>query len=354
MQSVLTVATAILVGWAAVLAASTFALRVADRRARERRATLERQWRAPLEDLVLEGHMPPAPSGPERSLIRSVLLKYLTVLRGGEADAVIAYLDASGFVDEAVAGLKNRRPWDRADAAEFLGRIRSRRAVPALVSALDDPSEDVRTVAARSLAAIRDPSTVEALVAALGQPSRWTVSIVAQDLVDMGADAVPALLRMLHSERHATAVAAVQILGEIRDARAADPLVRLLQSSPQLNVRAQAAAALGKLGGAGPCRALESALRDPAWQVRSQAAKALGRIAPPETAPLLGEAIFDGNWWVRVNCAEALAELGTAGWDELRRLLRAPDRYVSDQCRGVMQLYGLAATAEDAGASDGR
>lgn len=317
------------------------------RRAGRRRDTLERAWRKPVEALALHGLNPPSPSGAERVVVRDMLLRYLSVLRGGGSAAIVGYLEDAGFVDEAIAQLHAGRIWNRAEAAEFLGRARSRKGLPALVAALDDASEDVRTVAARSLAAIRDPSSVKALASTLGRPSRWTVTMVAQDLMEMGPEAVPALLDMLSSDEHATVVAAVKILGELRDPRATVPIVILLRRSENLNMRAQTAAGLGKLGGSEAKAALETALHDPAWQVRSQAAKALGRLAAPGTARLLARTIVDPNWWVRVNCAEALAELGTEGWDELQRLAQAPDRYVREQCIGVMQQYGAVGVERD-------
>jgi len=347
-QLLVTIASVTLLLWSAGLVTLTFALMVASRRTRRRREALERRWRGPLEALVLHGRIPPPPSAAERVVVRDMLLTYLGFLRGGEAETIIAYLEDAGFVEEAVTRLRGNHIWDRAEAAEFLGRARSRKGVPALVAALDDDSEDVRTVAARSLAGIRDSATVQALATTLGRPSRWTVSMVAEDLMEMGPEAVPALLDMLASDTHATAVAAVKILGEIRDPRATVFIVILLRESENVNMRAQAAAALGKLGGPEARAALETALQDPGWQVRSQAAKALGRLAAPGTAPLLARAIFDSSWWVRVNCAEALAELGDEGWRELRRLTQASDRYVREQCIGVMQQYGRTVGEENA------
>ena len=81
-------------------------------------------------------------------------------------------------------------------------------------------------------------------------------------------------------------VAAVQILGEIRDPAATPALIEVLREG-DLNLRAQAAAALGKLGGPDAERALLAALEDPEWQVRAQAAKALGRVAHPVVASSL-------------------------------------------------------------------
>ncbi len=347
-EILLMTATIALLAWATGLVALTFALKVASRRAERRRAATERRWRGPLEELVLGGRTPRAPIGAERPVVRDMLLKYLSVLRGGEAAAIGDYLETSGFVDEAIERLGSRRGWDRAEAADLLGRVRSPKGVDALVATLDDANEDVRTVAARSLAAIHDPATVGALASTLGRPSRWTVSMVSEDLVEMGAEAVPALLDMLRADEHATVTAAVKILGEIRDPRATLAVTQLLRGSTDLNVRAQAAAALGKLGGAEARSALEMALRDPAWQVRSQAAKALGHAGGPGTAARLAHAIFDDNWWVRVNCAEALARLGDQGRDELLRLLDAPDRFVREQCLGVAQEHGLVIPARAA------
>ncbi len=98
-----------------------------------------------------------------------------------------------------------------------------------------------------------------------------------------------------------------------------------------LNLRAQAAAALGKLGGPDAEQALLDSLEDAEWQVRAQAAKALGRIGHPGVALRLAQAMPDESWWVRVNCAEALARLGAAGGRQLDLLTRHDDRFVRDK-----------------------
>jgi HEAT repeat protein len=108
-----------------------------------------------------------------------------------------------------------------------------------------------------------------------------------------------------------------------------------------LNLRAQAAAALGKLGGPDAERALLAALDDPQWQVRAQAAKALGRVAHPATAADLAMAMPDDNWWVRVNCAESLARLGAEGRRQLELLTHHDDRFVRDQANAVLDVYGV-------------
>ena len=308
------------------------------RRLRSRTARVD-ALRAPFDDWVLNGRpLPPQDEAGKEALL-DLAVRYAAVLRGAEAARIVTCAEQQGLVDRLLRELRAPDPWRRAQAADLLGRLRIRRAVPLLVAALKDDSEDVRTVAARSLAMIGDSAAVPALAGALADPSRWTVSLVAENLMRMGAQVVPPLIFLLGASDHNVRVATVQILGEIRDPVAVEPLVAILNADADLNLRAQAAAALGKLGGPRAEGALERALVDRAWQVRAQAAKALGRLGRAEVAPLLADAMPDTHWWVRVNCAEALARLGDEGRRQLDRLLRHPDGYVREQAAAVLQVY---------------
>ena len=308
---------------------------------RERQhARLIRRLRDPVEACVVEGKPMPSVPASEQDALLELVLRYTSVVRGKDADRLTDALEEQGVTARLLRRLQSRPAWRRAQAAEMLGQLRLRAAVPSLVSALDDPSEDVRTVAARSLAAIRDPAAVPALARALADPSRWTLSLIAENLMAMGPSAVPPLLELLASDEHNVRVAAVQILGEIRDPAATPALIAVLGES-DLNLRAQAAAALGKLGGPDAEGALLAALDDPQWQVRAQAAKALGRLAHPATAANLARAMPDDNWWVRVNCAESLARLGAEGRRQLELLTRHDDRFVRDQANAVLDVYGV-------------
>jgi HEAT repeat protein len=312
------------------------------RREREHARHIKR-LRAPVEECIVKGTpMPRVPEGEQDALLELVL-RYTSVIRGSDAGRLTEALEQQGVTARLLRQLGSRQAWRRAAAAEMLGRLRLSAAVPSLVACLDDPSEDVRTVAARSLAAIRDPAAVPALARALADPSRWTLSLVAENLMAMGSAAVAPLLELLGSNEHNVRVAAIQILGEIRDPAATPSLIGMLFGNG-LNLRAQAAAALGKSGGPEAERALLGALKDPEWQVRAQAAKALGRLAHPGTSRRLAEAMPDDNWWVRVNCAESLARLGAEGRRQLELLTRHDDRFVRDQANAVLSVYGVRGT----------
>jgi len=312
-------------------------MRTRNERGRER--AVER-LRDPVEACILKGEPLPLVAPDELDALLELVLRYTSMVRGRDAERLTDCLAEQGVVTDLLQRLHARPAWRRAEAADMLGRLRLRAAVPSLVAALDDPSEDVRTVAARGLAAIRDPAAVPALARALADPSRWTLSLIAENLMAMGPSAVPPLLELLHSDEHNVRVAAVQILGEIRDPAATPALIRVLREG-DLNLRAQAAAALGKLGGPDSEGALLAALEDPEWQVRAQAAKALGRVADPAAASGLAQAMPDDNWWVRVNCAESLARLGAEGRRQLKLLTRHDDRFVRDQANAVLEVYGV-------------
>jgi HEAT repeat protein len=310
--------------------------------------------RATAEACFLDGAPLPPLSRLDQEALLELALRYVAFIRGAEADRIVACLEQQGIVDKVVAALSARSEWDRARAAEVLGRLRVAKAVPALIATMDDDSEEVRTVVARSLALIGDVDAVPALARALLDPSRWTLSLVAENLLFMGSKAVPPLLEFVRGGDHNVRVAAVQILGEIRDPSATPLLCEILLEDQNLNLRARAAAALGQLAGPAAVAALLEALNDPRWQVRAQAAKALGAVGDPAAAPALARAIHDREWWVRVNCAEALARLGAPGARELDALQHDGDRYVRDAARAAQELRGLSAgTPELRGLSAG-
>lgn len=295
-----------------------------------------------FEDYVVDGITLPREAARHPDAMLELGLRYAVIVRGREAQRIVESLERLGLIEHALAQLKSRSAWRRARAAESLGRLRVQRAVPGLIAALSDPHEDVRTVAARALAGIGDPRAIAPLAQALGDPSRWTLSLVAENLMAMGSDVVPPLVDVLLGDtEHNVHSAVIKILGEIRDPRATPALVTLLLSEDNLNLRAQAAASLGRLGGPVAEGALLVAIDDPEWEVRAQAAKSLGRLANPQFAHVLARAMPDPNWWVRVNCAEALTRLGEPGIDALESLMDHPDPYVRDQAAAAFELYGL-------------
>lgn len=178
-------------------------------------------------------------------------------------------------------------PEVRWQAADLLGGVDARLAVPPLTAALTDPDPHVRAVAARSLGT----------------------------LAPAAADAVPALAERLGDK---DPVPALEALGKFKD-RAAPALARLreLLKAGDDRVRWNAAKTLGKIGPAALPAApdLVAALDDADAEVREHAAEALGDIGPtaaPLAAGPLGKALDDPEARVRRDAVRALGDLGPA------------------------------------------
>lgn len=113
---------------------------------------------------------------------------------------------------------------------------------------------------------------VDFLISKLEDPRPERDAAVEGMLEWLAADGVEALLRCLDGARNR--IPAARLLGTSHDARAVEPLVRLL-GDPDPEARATAASSLGQLKHAGAVEALLQATRDPEYAVRDAAMSAL-------------------------------------------------------------------------------
>lgn len=141
------------------------------------------------------------------------------------------------------------------------------------------------------------------------------------------------------------ACAALEVL---REERAVAPLVALLEREEHADVRARAAQALGKLGGASaamaPIEPLIAALRDPSPNTRANAIKALARLDDHRAATPIAALLNDPDFTVRYHATTALGKLG--GADEVAQLmarLRAEGDQVDSTLSGALAQIGASA-----------
>lgn len=137
----------------------------------------------------------------------------------------------------------------RADAVRKLGEDRLRIAVRDLIEKLDDPSAEVREESALALGRIGSPDAVEALVRKLDDPNADLRPQIARALRQShDRSSVAALVRRLRDGDRETVSESARTLGEIGDARAAEPLMEVLQGSSDSKVVSASSEALAKLG----------------------------------------------------------------------------------------------------------
>ena len=280
--------------------------------------------------------------------------------RGGicEQDRWASIVDEdSSATRRFLALLQSEHKRDRLEAVRGLGNVGTRDAVPAVIAALDDPSEHVRQGAAAALGNLGDPRAVNPLIASLDDPDEHVQQAAAGGLGDLGdVQALRPLSQELHNpnkhvrqtaalalgrlgdpaaadalkdalgdpEPHVRA-AAVQALGQIGAREALEQIARVYETSENLHVRLAAARTLGQLGDRRGVGFLIETLRDePEQFTRGEAAWALGVVNPvPEAEVTLVAALGDESRFVRYAAVCSLGRVGgDTAEDPLRRALQ--------------------------------
>lgn len=185
-------------------------------------------------------------------------------------------------------------------AADSLGRLRDRRAVPRLMEvAADDPDREVRRSAIMALGMIGDDRAVPVL-----EELSRTTNVAFEPLGNMGEPGREALLRHLRSH-------------------------------PNSDARALAIRALCDTAEKGDTKAQEevrAAVANPTSAVREEVARCLPRFLQAQAKELLRPLLDDESLLVRIGASEELANLqDRSGFDAAREILL--DRSVSEDVR---------------------
>jgi hypothetical protein len=272
---------------------------------------------------------------PDRGIFVDLCLQELPRSDAATRARMIEWLEAHGYVEQWLRDLRHRSAWKRENAAELLGIARPERAVDPLLEALQDEMLDVRMRAAAALGQLGGRRAREALIGALTDQNRWSTIRITDLLSGMGPEVGAELRRAFPGMGRAARLAAIDLIARVGSADSGEFFTGLLQDE-DIDIRARAAAALGRIAHHPAAGHLLQALEDPAWPVRAMAAKALGSLQVEAAVPLLCDALRDHEWWVRANSAAALRALGPAGADALRRMQHDPDRFARDQARATL------------------
>jgi HEAT repeat protein len=212
--------------------------------------------------------------------------------------------------EDLVANLKSPTARTRQEAARKLGESRRREAVAPVSALVRDPEPRVRLEVVRALTALRDLSGVPALVTSLqdGDPT-------------VREEAISALVEV-YTERDRTGPVG-HFLENFSDEyerssvppyTAVDPSVfrglsGVLKGDEKSAIRADAAYAIGILGGGSSIPDLVAALQDPAGDARAAAATALGKCATAEEGRALIPLLADDNTTVRNRALQSIGVL---------------------------------------------
>jgi HEAT repeat protein len=227
---------------------------------------------------------------------------------------------AQDTFDDLVANLKSPTARTRQEAARKLGESRRREAVAPVSALVRDPEQKVRLEVVRALRVLRDLSGIPALVTSLEDGDAVVREEAISAIVEIYTERersgpVDRFLENFSDEYERSALAPFTVVdpsvfrglsGRLRDEKSGiranaayaigilgggssiPDLVRALQD-PDAGARAAAAAALGKCATADEGRALVPLLADESTTVRNRALQAIGVLRVHEAGPALRE-----------------------------------------------------------------
>jgi HEAT repeat protein len=221
-------------------------------------------------------------------------------------------------ISRLASQLKSSDEEERRQATLVLASLETPATIPALTSALNDPSERVRAHAITGLAQFNDPSLVAVVAARLTQDKKPFVrKTAAYALGKFGSpQGTAALIAALKDKDIEVRGAAAVALGDYADQTAVAPLMVALEDKSDF-VRAQSARALG-VNGRAASQAVNILIRllssDKEQYVKRHAATALGQIGERAALPALERAARDDDPYLSQAASEAIKMIaGDAG-----------------------------------------
>ncbi len=311
--------------------------RARNRRRRETRARLERKWR-PLLAACIDPDGPldlATPPADEYLVLLSVWADYHELLSGEGADDLNAAAEALGIPRFAVALLRSRSPRRRAIGLITLGHLADRAHLAQVLPALADPSARVSLAAARAVVQIDPAAGLPEVLAWAGRREDWPTARLGQLLRDVPRDLACRVLREATADARGEHVLDLLKLSRALGCTTDWPAIEaIMEHHPTAEVLVECLRLLDDPRGLARVRA---AAGHAAWPVRAQAAAALGRIGEREDVDRLRALLGDREWWVRLRAADALVALpfmSPAALADLARTLE--DRYAHDMLVQVL------------------
>ncbi|HEX2152869.1 MAG TPA: HEAT repeat domain-containing protein [Acidimicrobiia bacterium] len=309
---------------------------------------------ASIGELVSRGILPTRlPSGWARDpLFHDALADYRLLLTGKERRFVDELATAAGIPPILVARTRRRFPKSaRLRALGCLVDLATPAQINHLRALLADGDAHVRIHAIRGLARLNDTQSIPFMLELATRARPWEAARLADALVDMGSDGVPAIQEWINSQlqdqdpAEEVVALAARVLGLIGDPTAEATLLALLRSD-RAAWKVAAASSLEQTGGTESIEALLDALDDREWRVRARAVVALGAMAEPRLGRPISALLYDPSWWVRQNAASALSSI-PGGDDHLLAAVRGPDPYAADAALNQLTVAGVLAVAVD-------
>lgn len=182
---------------------------------------------------------------------------------------------------------------------------------------------------------LKQAGDIPTLIDLLKSPDPYIQWRAAEALGTCGEKAVTLLLLALQSRAVPVRLGAIEALGQIRDARAVNPILAVIDHDASLEVRWAAVLALGDIGSPDAVPSLVPLLRHPNRYLRYGAATALGRLGwePENEADTAYLLIARQDW-------EPVRNLGTAATPYLKEIFRDHDPATRERIATILGEMG--------------
>lgn len=306
-----------------------------DRRQRRERA-LSECWQPVLFHAV-EGIPIEAPMirGRDREIILLVWMNFTESIRG-EARLRLRQLALDlKFDGTALKLLMRRNVRSQLMAIVALGRMKSAAAWDPLSALVADPIPMRSVLAARSLLQIDAARAAPLILDAMLRRDDWQLAKVAAMLGEVPAEILaPPLLNALKAVKPKNAPRLLLLLGAAHLGDTWPVLAPLLRAEQPAEV---IVAALKACNDPRAINAIRLRATHDEWMVRAQAAAALGRMGAEEDVARLQSMLGDPEWWVRYRAGLALVQMPFVPRQKLVDLCaQLADRFAADMLRQVL------------------
>ena len=225
----------------------------------------------------------------------------------------------------------------RHEAVLALHALGARAAVPALIGVLEDPDLKVQSAAIDALRGLADVTAVPGLVAVLTNESEYVRRGAVEVLNDVAtADAIQDLVRALRDQDWWVRVRAADALGTLGGEKVVDAVMGLMRDEDDF-IRRHAVEILNAVPNPVALPTLVAALDDTDWWVRERAIDALGKMRDERAVdPLLK--LLEREDSTAVLCVRALGAIGhPRSLRPLVLLLDSPVRELRREVQDALQ-----------------
>lgn len=178
-----------------------------------------------------------------------------------------------------------------------------------VVSDLDAEDRKMRIVAAEQLGNIQDKNAIIPLIKSLKDIDPDVRLAASDSLFKLGPITVDYLIQALDEDDTNVQLRVIELLGEMEDQRAINPLINFLDEKNNIFIRIATIKSLGRFDNEKVIDSLLFVLTDKSYMVRIVVVEVLGEVGDVRIKELLKESLKDESYMVREAAKESIEKI---------------------------------------------